>query len=67
MPTARTTGHGAATPSSEKITSRIVVILRISTIPSSSVFRPQRFLYRTPSPTEQVDQVDVVDLLLINA
>src|SRR6516225_11236863 len=32
MPTARTTGRGAATPSSESTISRMVMILRMSTI-----------------------------------
>jgi hypothetical protein len=35
-----------------------LILLRISTT--------ARF-YRTPSTTEQVDQVDVVDLFLVNA
>ena len=34
MPTARMVGRDAATPSSEKIASRIVMILRISIMPT---------------------------------
>lgn len=69
MPTARTTGRGAATPSSERISSRVVMTLRISTI-ASSLFGPQRLLYRTPFvPSARVlmDQVDLVDVFLVNA
>jgi hypothetical protein len=48
MPTARTIGRSAATSSSERIVSRVVMILRISTIAPSS-FGPLRVLYRAPS------------------
>jgi hypothetical protein len=69
MPTARTTGRGAATPSSEKTISRMVMILRMSTI-ASSLLAPHYLL--DPAALRDggrklVDLVYLVDVVLLNA
>src|SRR5215472_13208535 len=69
MPTARTTGRGAATPSSERTISRVVMILRMSTIASSlltlhNLLDPAAL--RDPG-RKLVDLVYLVDVLLLNA
>jgi hypothetical protein len=62
IPSARATGHDAVTPSSERTVSRILMVLRISTITSSCGQRGLLLHALRPSHSRLVDLVQLADL-----